>query len=92
MTSPTSSALSRKCYSESLQKVSLDYKSNKQIVLQAMSKLVLEDEDYIEHTITKIANQTNLSHNAICEVFKDIRQDDVLIEKIHIDGIAEGLE
>ena len=48
----------RKRYSEALKKVALDCE-NKQIVLQAMSEIVLEDKNYIENTIVKIATHTN---------------------------------
>ena len=72
----------RKRYSEALKKVALDCE-NKQIVLQAMSEIVLEDKNYIENTIVKIATHTNLSREMVCEVFKDMRLDEELIKKIH---------
>ena len=86
------SLMSRKCFSESLRDAAVKCLSDKQTVLQAMSQIVLEDENYFEHIITKISNRTNLSRKVVCEVFKDMRKDEELIKKIQIDGIAENLE
>ena len=80
---------SKKCLSESFRNIAIKYGADKRVVLESMSQLVLEDDDYSEHMITKIASRTNLPKKIIGKIFREMREDEELIQKIQIDGFAD---
>lgn len=84
---------SKKCFSESLKRVASESEDSiRRVVLESLSRLVMKDDNYYEHTIAKIIKDTALPREAVVGVFKNLRRDKGLIEGIQIDGFAESLE
>ena len=76
---------SKKSLSEALLKTSENYSGDQKVVLETMSKLISEDENYFEDFTLKIQNRTGLDCKTIIKIIKES------MKTIQIGIIAENM-
>ena len=64
---------------------------NQKIVLEAISKLILEDDKCHEEFIYKIEAKTGLKSKEICKIFKEFRKNPEFKKIIDINTVAESI-
>jgi hypothetical protein len=62
---------------------------NQKILLESMSELALEDDEYFMNLIPKLQTKTGLSKIIIREALRELKHNIKVIDMIHINIIAE---
>ena len=83
---------SKECLSEALSEASLKTNGNSKIILEAMSKLVLEDDKPFLGLISKIQVRTELDKSEIRKFLLNIRDDEKIRNIVKMRIIADHTE